>query len=182
MTEQPDTGRDEVPVDVITSAGPASLAEAAERRRRYAELTFESRDLVSKANGLKRELGELEERIKDDFAELGTDSMRTVLDDRGFTASVHLAPDFYARPHRNGIDERSGEPKATDEDWALAVDALKKGGLAEYVQERFHIGALSSWLKGFREEHGIGWRDSLPPGLEDALDLGENMRVRVRKG
>lgn len=165
-----------VEVDELTSAG--GLAEIAERRQKFAELTLEKRMIAAKGKKVQSELDKLEEQIIEDYVELGTDSMRTTIGET--TVTVHLATDVFAGPLKSGVNDKN-EPSSTEQDWEIACAALREIGLGELVGERFHAQSLGAWLKEFREEHGPNWRDELPEEAVEALRIGERQRVRVRK-
>lgn len=179
MTDAPDNRAEQAPADVITSAGEGSLEAARERRKRFAELTVEKRELKARERAINDELADLEERLLDDYAELGTDSMRADVGEDRYT--LYLSPDLWAGPIKSGINDR-GEPQATDDDWSAANDALRAAGLGDYLHERFNVQSFSSWLRGFRDEHGPNWRDVLPDELIEALNIDDRMRVRMVKG
>lgn len=166
-----------IEVDELTSVG--GLEEIKARRQKFAELTMKKRELGAQIKSIGKELDELEQKVIDDYVELGTTSMRTSLGDNNFT--VHLTTDVFAGPLKSGVDD-SGDPKSTEQDWEIACAALREIGLGELVGERFHAQSLGSWLKEFREEHGPKWKDDLPEEVAEALRLGERPRVRVRKG
>lgn len=166
------------PADVITSVGESSLAEAGARRLRFATRKMRKSALDAASKRIKRELDELEALLLDDYAELGTDKMN--VDARGVRQSLYLAPDVWARPLKTGVDDRGNET-STDEDWAKAVDALRAAGLGDYVQERFNVQSLSSWLREFREAHGPNWREQLPDEFDGAIEITDRMQIRMRK-
>lgn len=166
----------DVPVDELSSTG--DLADLAERRRRFAELTARKKALDADKRKVQRELDDLEGQVLNDYAELGTDSMRTTVDEQRFT--VHLATEVFARPLKSGVNDR-GDAASTDEDWAAACKALRDVGLGHMVGERFNAQSLGAWVREFRETHGPNWREQLPDETTAALDLGDRQRVRVRK-
>lgn len=170
---------DTMPADIITSAGIESLETARARRERFVELTNADRDLNERKRRIKAQLDELEPLVLEDFIEDGTDSMRVGSGDG--RKSVYLKPELWAGPKKTGIDEESGEPKATDDDWKRAVDAARKAGVGHLVQERFNGQSFSGWLRKFRDEHGPGWRDALPAAFFDAIEVKDDTRVRMRK-
>lgn len=169
---------DDSSADVITSVGESSLQEAAERRRKYAELTLAKRGHEADAKKLSKELAKLADQILDDFAELGTDSMRTEVD--GTKHTVYLKPELWAGALKTGVNDK-GDDESTDEDWARAIDAARAAGLDDMIGERFNAQTFSSWLREFRAEHGIDWRDQLPDGFADAIRIDESVKVKVRK-
>ncbi len=171
-----ESNREAVPVDELSSTG--DLGDLVERRRRFAELTAEKKDLAAEQRRVQRELDELEDQVLEDYVELGTDSMRVVVGEQRYT--VHLAPELYARPHKSGVDER-GNDVSTEEDWEAACTAVREAGRPDLVAERFNTQSLTGWIRELREQHGPGWREALPPGLADAIEISDRQRVRVRK-
>lgn len=171
------TASDDAPADITTSAGADSLREAAERRKRLAEIDVEIKACAAAERKLKSERADLEEQVLEDLIELGTDSMRTDLDD-GTRRTVRIDRTIWAGAPKTG--EKDGEPVTTDEDWKTACDALRTAGLDYLVGERFNSQSLSSYMREFAKEHGPGWRDKLPPELE-VLRIDDKPVVRTRK-
>lgn len=165
-------------VDVITSAGADSLAAAADRRKRLAAIDLELAEHRAEVKALSRERGELEERVLDDLAELGSDSMRTELAG-GVKRTVYIYADLRGGPPKSG--EKDGEPVSTDEDWERANAALREAGLDYLVQERFNNSSLSAWLREFRDEHGPGWKDQLPEPVRDVLRIDDRKKIKTVK-
>lgn len=174
MTDVPVTR--EVPVDELSSTG--DLADLVARRREFARLTMRKRELAAEQRTVQKELDELEAKVLEDYAELGTDSMRTEVGEQRYT--VHLATEVFAGPLKTGINER-GEDTSTEEDWAAACKALRAIGLDDLIGERFNAKSFGAWVNEFRTEHGPSWRDELPEEVAAALRLGDRQRVRVRK-
>lgn len=168
--------QNEVPIDELSSTG--DLAEIVERRERFTRLTLRKRTLSADLRKTQAELDELEDQVLEDYSELGTDSMRVTLGDRRFT--VHLAPEIYARPLKSGVDEK-GDEVSTEEDWERACAAVREAGRPDLVAERFNTQSLTGWIRELREQHGPGWKEALPPGLGEALEIRDRQRVRVRK-
>lgn len=164
-----------VEVDEVT---PGGLDTMSERRERFAALTARKRAIEAEKREVQKELDALEALVLDDYAELGTDSMRTVIGEQRYT--VHLATEVFAGPLKSGVKDK-GDEASTDEDWARACAALRAVGLGHLVGEKFHPGSLGSWVNELRDEHGPDWRDHVPDTVLDALRIGDRQRVRVRK-
>ncbi len=133
---------------------PAPTPEQA-RLLRFTELAREKRDLEAREKVVKREMGELEKQILDDFEAGRVQNTRV----NGMTVFLH----------------RQLWAGAKDGDRARLVAALKAAGLEEYVSETFNSQSLSAWV---REQDATG--SELPPEVQDAINVSEVFSVRTR--
>lgn len=170
------------PADIITSAGAGSLDAARKRRERIAEIEQEKKTHNADLKALNKERAELEEQVRDDYGELGTDTARAVVGDTQYT--VYLTPKLSAGPVKTGEDDRGNE-QATDEDWARACAAMRALGRGDIVREQFNLKQAESFMRELREEHGPGWKNAvlemLPEELRDSLKISEYTAVAVKK-
>lgn len=85
-----------------------------------------------------------------DAAEAVVDALRSeglLKDNRPqIVKTVFIGSRVWAKPVPTGTDD-NGDPKATDDDYLRACEALKREGWGQYVQTRFNVISLSSAVK-----------------------------------
>lgn len=124
---------------------------------RYAQLKDAKRALESEIEKIKKELGPLEQKLLDSFAEQGVQNIKT---ESGFT--VYLSGKWWARP--------------TDGDYERACTALREAGLEGMVHETVNIQTLSAYVRELKKED-----KELPFQFDGAIAVTETFNVLVRK-
>jgi hypothetical protein len=131
---------------------------------RYVELTQRKRELEAELRIVKRDLGDTEPDLLEEFKEGGWRRVNHAAS--GVT--VYLHRQIWARP-------------ATDQ----APQALKDAGLGQYVQEGFNVHSLSAYFRELaknRVEQGDPVTDLeqlLPPELQGHIHLTQDVGLRA---
>lgn len=125
--------------------------------RRFVELTRRRSELTAEEDSVKRELARVNEKLLEQFAQAGPQSVRI----DGYT--VYLHRDLRARVPQGGT---KGD----------ACDALRAAGLHDYVEEAFNHNSVSAL---FREWDRAG--EPPPEELAGRLEAIELFSVRARR-
>lgn len=143
--EEPEEPVDDKPVSSIASD---NLLE-------FVELAKERRELEARLKAVKARQEKLETPLLDSFAKNETQNVRVA----GITVYVHRQ--LWANPR--------------DGDYDRAVQAMRKSGLGDLIQERFNTNTLSAY---FRELDAQG--EAATPAMEDAFVVNEVFSLRTR--
>lgn len=130
----------------------------------YVRLIARKRELEAELRQVKEELGDtagyepgkLERRVIAYFEQNGMQSTRV----NGMMISLN----------------RRLWAHAKDGDYPAACQALRDAGLGEFVQPRFNVQTLSSWV---REQDRDG--EPLPPAFEGRIEVAEVFRLGVTR-
>lgn len=124
---------------------------------RYRAAREHENEIQDQLKEAKRVVAELEEQVKDNFSESGTQS--------------HKQPDgtlIYL--------QRNMFPKVKDDDYDRAIEALKKIGQGDLVRYKFDIRNVRSLVKEIMAEG-----NEIPPEINEAFDFYEDFEIRMRK-
>lgn len=125
----------------------------------FAELYEKKRRLEASLRGIKARIGAMQEPLMEQLSAQGLKSVS--LTDG---SSVYIHRQVWA-----GV--RSENEKTTPEEKRRAVEALEALGMTDMVT--LNYSTLSAWC---REQ------ESLPPGLDELIELEERYSLRCRRG
>ena len=118
----------------------------------YASLTTEKRKAEAEVDKLKAQLGDLEEKLVNSFAEAGIQNVKTATGQ-----TVYLNREVFAK--------LVGDP-------AKARTALRRAGLGDFIKETVNSQTLRAYVREVEEV--------LPKGLQPYIDVTEVFRMRMR--
>jgi len=122
---------------------------------RFVQLEKDRRAAEEALSGIKEEIASLQQPIQDYFIAQNVQNINM----GGLT--VFIRRDLKMRP-KNGKDK--------------VLEALHSSGLDEFVRTDYHWMQLNSFLKNYLDEN-----DSLPPDLDDAVEMVEEYSVRTQR-
>ena len=129
-----------------------------ERLKEFVEKDARKQALKRELNQLNKELNELEPELLESFAEEGVESIK--VDGR----IVFLHRQIWAQV----VGGACNRP--------LAVEALKRAGLSDFVSENFNSNQLSAYMREL-ERNG----EPLPEEFDGILEANEKFSLRTRK-
>ena len=118
----------------------------------YASLTTEKRKAEAEVDKLKAQLGDLEEKLVNSFAEAGIQNVKTATGE-----TVYLNREVFAK--------LTGDPEK-------AHAAFRQEGLGDFVKESVNSQTLRAYVREVEEV--------LPKGLQPFIDVTEVFRMRMR--
>ena len=118
----------------------------------YASLTTEKRKAEAEVDKLKAQLGDLEEKLVNSFAEAGIQNVKTATGQ-----TIYLNREIFAK--------LVGDQKK-------ALTAFRRAGLGDFVKETVNANTLRAWVREMDEV--------LPKGLQPYIDVTEVFRMRMR--
>lgn len=129
-----------------------------EKLKEYVAKDARKQELKREINKLNKELSELEPELLESFAEEGVESIKV----DGRLAFLHRQ--IWAKV----VGGSANRP--------LAVEALKRAGLNDFVSENFNSNQLSAYMRELERNE-----ESLPKEFEGILEANEVFHIRTRK-
>lgn len=147
------------------------------RLQRFVELELQRRRLEEDLKANREEAGPLERELLQEFAADGVQNLRI----NGVL--VYVQRELWAGIVRDDPER----DRATPEELARAVEALKDAGLDDYVKETFNTQSVSAYVREQVRNAGLDTAEpaamyaALPSAFAGTISVSEKFSLRTRK-